>query len=128
MNKDNAKYYLPLVQALSEGKKIEAKSFNGWYPCDELNWLCHHSSYRIKPESKLRPWKPNEVPVGALINLDDRKVINGMYIIVACDNIGIVYSNTAALPSLIKTEYKDIINNTYSLDQGKTWLPCGVIE
>ncbi len=50
MNKNNAKEFLPLVQALSEGKVIQVStSRQGW--CDEEN-LCFDldiKRYRIKP-------------------------------------------------------------------------------
>lgn len=55
MNKENAKDYLPLVQALADRKVIQFKG------CDDGKWMdvdCIHSSsyspsrYRIKPEPR----------------------------------------------------------------------------
>lgn len=52
MNKNNAKDYLPLVQALAEGKVIQyfPDESEGWIDCDEVNFLIYASKFRIKPE------------------------------------------------------------------------------
>lgn len=56
MNKDNARDYLPLVQALAEGKEIQERVYP---PAGEPVWSCvgvtcnftrPPSCYRIKPE------------------------------------------------------------------------------
>ena len=53
MNKDNAKDYLPLVQALAEGKTIEYRdSDDAWIDCESPTFNQHSSRYRIKPEPK----------------------------------------------------------------------------
>lgn len=51
MNKDNAREYLPLVQALAEGKTIQI-SLDGSRWQDTLDASFNHdaSMYRIKPE------------------------------------------------------------------------------
>ncbi|WQZ00927.1 hypothetical protein [Stenotrophomonas phage StenR_269] len=51
MNKDNAKDYLPLVQALADGKVIQWRNHAGsWEDSDELSDLWTPDRYRIKPE------------------------------------------------------------------------------
>lgn len=52
MNKDNAKDYLPLVQALAEGKTIQAKDTydGGWHDLTTPSWGMAASCYRVKPE------------------------------------------------------------------------------
>lgn len=52
MNKDNAKEYLPLVQALANGKVIQIEIGGVWSNCSELNFVGMPSQYRIKPEPK----------------------------------------------------------------------------
>lgn len=53
MNKDNAKDYLPLVQALAEGKVIQVKCVNGWEDVTaELSLCFAPDQYRIKPEPR----------------------------------------------------------------------------
>lgn len=70
MNKYNAKDYLPLVQALADGKTIQAKypvsmdSFD-WRDCKgDIPFHGHASNYRIKPEPR-EIWV-NEYPSGRL--------------------------------------------------------------
>lgn len=53
MNKDTAKDYLPLVQALAEGKTIQYKLEDGeWADVPQPIFNEEVSSYRIKPEPK----------------------------------------------------------------------------
>lgn len=53
MNKDNAKDYLPLVQALAEGKTIQYKlDYDGWSDIACPNFDEEANNYRIKPEPK----------------------------------------------------------------------------
>lgn len=53
MNKDNAKDYLPLVQALAEGKEIEWMNVNDkWQVLLEYSFESDPSKYRIKPEPR----------------------------------------------------------------------------
>lgn len=51
MNKENARDYLPLVQALADGKTIEYRdSDDAWIDCELPTFNQHSSRYRIKPE------------------------------------------------------------------------------
>lgn len=52
MNKDNAKDFLPLVQALADGKTIQFKStrHNYWMDASTPTFVEPASWYRIKPE------------------------------------------------------------------------------
>ena len=51
MKASNAKDYLPLVQALAEGKTIEYRdSDDEWIDCESPTFNQHSSRYRIKPE------------------------------------------------------------------------------
>ena len=58
MNKDNARDYLPLVQALAEGKTIQHCKVSGeassdyWQDCIAPTFGDKASRYRIKPEPK----------------------------------------------------------------------------
>lgn len=54
MNKANAKDYLPLVQALAEGKTIQYRNdSNEWLDCEDPAFHQHTSRYRVKPEPSL---------------------------------------------------------------------------
>ncbi len=53
MNASNAKDYLPLVQALAEGKVIQIKTADGWEDLKGEISLCFGpDQYRIKPEPR----------------------------------------------------------------------------
>ena len=61
ITKENAKIYLPLVKALSEGKRIEYKDYKDeWGVIEKLMFSDDPSRYRIKPEIKYRPFKSKE--------------------------------------------------------------------
>lgn len=53
MTKHNAKDYLPLVQALAEGKTIQS-NYRGthWVDLDDVSFSDPHKCYRIKPEPR----------------------------------------------------------------------------
>lgn len=61
MNRNNAKKLLPIIQAFSEGKVVQInRPLVGWNDSDEPLFNGDSSSYRIKPESKYRPFKNAE--------------------------------------------------------------------
>lgn len=53
MNKDNAKEYLPLVQALADGKTIQFDDDGDWVDVINLNTESYdYDEYRVKPEPR----------------------------------------------------------------------------
>lgn len=54
MNKDNAKDYLPLVQALADGKVIQFNDGSRWRDLGSghISWDYSANCYRIKPEPR----------------------------------------------------------------------------
>ena len=55
MTKEDAHLYLPLVQALADGKILQAKNIDGeWFDLDTIALGGEPEHYRIKPE--LRKW------------------------------------------------------------------------
>lgn len=54
MNKQNAAQYLPLIQALIDGKQIQVKFDNcdAWDSIDDFSFNYSPECYRIKPERK----------------------------------------------------------------------------
>jgi hypothetical protein len=63
MNKDNAHLYLPLVQALAEGKTIEINTNTDEQPCWKEapgpTWCLPPTDYRIRPQP-FQPLPPGE--------------------------------------------------------------------
>ena len=62
MNRQQAKEILPIIEAYAAGKTIQVKSIiDGlWYDCGELSFKLDPQKYRIKPESKYRPFVTDE--------------------------------------------------------------------
>ena len=61
ITKENAKEILPIIKALSEGKKIEYKDYKDeWSVVENLILTDESSRYRIKPETKYRAFKSKE--------------------------------------------------------------------
>ena len=79
---------IAVIQAHKEGKQIEclaALGKNGdmvWTAIDDPSWSFNTSTYRVKAEPKYRPWRLEEVPVGAIvsskINKSIRVIITGV--------------------------------------------------
>ena len=63
MDRNQAKELLPIIKAFSEGKVIESRCIKGdtslWYD-DEDPSFDDDFEYRVKPESKYRPFKDTE--------------------------------------------------------------------
>jgi hypothetical protein len=54
MNKENAHLYLPLVQALADGKTIQHSPYDGrWDDVEILSFCSEPKYYRIKPEPRM---------------------------------------------------------------------------
>ena len=63
MTQEEAKMRAELYSALAEGKIIQLKRPNGTWKdvrIDELSKICNSDNYRIKPESRYRPFKDKE--------------------------------------------------------------------
>jgi hypothetical protein len=72
MNKENAHQYLPLVQALAEGKTIQHNYNDAWQDMlgDSIAFGNVPEHYRIKPE-------PREWRITRWRNVDDTAAIHG---------------------------------------------------
>ena len=57
MTREEAKQLLPIIQAFAEGKEIQQTDGYDWYDLDNPDFMANGSSYRIKPETKYRPFK-----------------------------------------------------------------------
>ena len=71
MNKENAHLYLPLIQALADGKTIEYGIECGqsivWDDMKDVKFIERPENYRIKPEPVTEPLGPEDVPPGSAI-------------------------------------------------------------
>ena len=124
MTREQAVQLWPIIKAFGEGKTIQYAENGNWDNLgDGLYFDDASSNYRIKPEPHLRPWKPEEVPVGSVVR---NKATYNTYLIVGrwvegkdCVMLaGDAFYNC----EIMLSKYE------HSLDHGKTWLPCGVEE
>ena len=64
MTREDAKQLLPIIQAFAEGKGIQSRHIKSgsslWYEVETPNFDNNDFEYRIKPESKYRPFKNAE--------------------------------------------------------------------
>ena len=72
MNRDNAHLYLPLVQALAEGKTIQLVDDGRWSDCGNLEFIYPADQYRIKPEPKTAWYRVAESTLGLMLCDNER--------------------------------------------------------
>lgn len=121
---------ISMVYSHKHGRPVQFKWNNGWNDAGENHQFNFSNyEYRIKPEPKLRPWKPEEVPVGALL-----KYLDVVAVLSFKNELGfgfVSYSTTTkgnadARCWTYGRVYEEFIS--HSTDGGKTWKPCGVEE
>jgi len=123
---------IAVMQAYVNGEKLEillpSMGWDEWRAVGEPHWDWQNIDYRIKPEPKLRPWNPEEVPVGALMKTKSGN--GGRYMIVGLWDFRMKNLIQLGPPSAESGMSAETAMNNwlYSTDQGKTWLPCGVTE
>lgn len=121
---------IEIVQAFKAGKRIEVEGDSGkWRHVDDPSWNFGVCFYRIAPEPpkpKLRPWRPEEVPVGALIYFPGyyRKGVIAGIVWNALNNKTQLFCGFQCVDSdrALKDGWQ------HSTDGGKTWKPCGAEE
>ncbi len=109
--------------AAANGKKIQVSPKDGvaWVDCrSEPAWDWSTCTYRIKPTKTLRPWKPEEVPLGAQTRAIRDRVTR---LLIVGESIGGVWlaGEHAPYPFDGMLERRE-----HSIDGGVTWKPCGV--
>lgn len=114
MNKENAHLYLPLVQALAEGKTIQYGSESIWGDVKDPNFLNPPQYYRVKPEPVMVPLGPEDVPPGSVI----RHVGSEYWSLVIYANREIVKLHDRGI------KYEPLYP-TYEIKRpGEDWKPC----
>ncbi len=125
---------IAVMQASEDGRNIEFKRnrCDEWITCprDSLLWNWTDGTYRIKPEPKLRPWKPEDIKIGSLLRnvpphegndyLAHRMIIGVFGAWVTFAGMGVVEQQT--------TQFLFNNNCQCSSDGGLTWRMCGVEE
>ncbi len=127
MTANETKALLPILLAFAERKTIQYKDsgMRQWVDIDPSQSIhfVEPNCYRIKTTLTYRPWKPEEVPVGAVLRHKTVAPLCRRMILQSNDN-GIIlpYCST-----VYKYSFEEILRDyEHSLNQGHTWLPCGV--
>ena len=102
-----------IMDAFVDGKEVQAQTIIGhWVDVSDPNWNFDDIVWRIKPTATLRPWTADEVPLGAQAR--NREHPKTRWLI----------DRTSS-----EENRKDWCDKyEHSIDGGKTWLPCGVME
>jgi hypothetical protein len=102
--------------AYANGKKIGTRPRRSTEPLLGIlyvpTWNWEQKDYCVIPDPTYRPWTADEVPLGAWIRC--KKTPHDRHL------LGWVSDQTDRELWLDEREY--------SIDGGKTWLPCGVVE
>lgn len=125
MTREHWKNLLPIIEAFANGKEVQFRKNSGdWSDIlpEDSPFNYGPDRYRIKPEPKLRPWREGEIPLGALWRFKGYHTI--VYTPVSVHNHAINFSSG----TYSYTCYDLFRNCEHSLDNGRTWLPCGVME
>lgn len=133
MTKDIAEQWAKLFQGVASGGELQLKLLSGkpgeqWVyrdrPCFDFEPTC----YRIKPATKLRPWKLEEFPLGCWVRLKAPVLTPAFFdpkelLLVTSASVGgvTVGRNSCTFSDMLKLW-------EHSTDGGKTWKPCGVEE
>ena len=113
MNVEETKECIRVMQAFVDGKDLEVLGPVGkWEPVHFPRWGWDDTQYRIKPTATLRPWTADEIPLGVQVRKQSDPTRRWL--------IG----NTGSHDDRLKY----VENHEHSSDNGKTWLPCGVME
>ena len=137
MTREEARKAAEVMLAYADGKEIEFKTNHkdGWSSLSSnnkvlFNWfVCNYRIKSAKSEPKLRPWKPEEVPVGAWIRAKNEATIKYNYFttIIGVTSTDIVMAEET-FEDMFDSFEKALTTSEYSIDKGKTWHPCGVLE
>jgi hypothetical protein len=112
MNIKQTKEAIRIMQAFVDGKELQSMYDGKWASVTTPRWNWDDTLYRIKPTPVLRPWTSHEVPLGAQMR-DVSKQDYRCLIHTSGNN---------------DTRKDWLVGYEHSIDGGKTWLPCGVME
>ena len=126
MTREEAKEWLPLIQAWAEGKSIQYQTDSGsWSDITKDLYTDNHSSkYRVKPEPKYRPFQSQEEcwnemlkhqPLGWIRSIDTQ----------CLRNIGFIGRTTYGIGINNSIMYFDTAFNAYNFADG---TPFGIKE
>ena len=131
MTREEVKELLPIIQAFAEGKAVEyLNDEKGWIECDNPSFWEDPKHYRIKPESKYRPFKSKEECWSEMLKHQLFGWITNkcQYLLIAC----VRQSNIECIPDTGSgVLYSRTLTFAETLEQGYTFAdgtPFGIKE
>ena len=116
MTREDAKQLLPIIQAFSEGKCIQTKTGSGWVNMENMSFSGKPKAYRIKPESKYRPFENAEECWQEMLKHQPFGWLNGdkcFYNIVSVSNIDVSMANVSG--DIVTLDFSDVMeDNTFA--------------
>ena len=113
MTKEQTIQAIKVMQGFVDGKEVQYKLPDSkWPPTDNPAWNWFSNEYRIKPTTVLHPWTADEVPLGAWMR--HKQDLSHRWVV------------TDTGDELWRQAWFE--DSEHSTDNGKTWLPCGVME
>lgn len=129
MTQSEAKDFWPLIKAWAEGATLQTMSDGVWEDTHGgVAFTWHVENYRIKPEPKLRPWKPSEVPCGFIAREKDVSKRDAEWAApISVTGRGVLFAGD--ITGLSQFSFDEMLDHLeHSTDGGKTWKPCGIEE
>ena len=120
MTKENAHLYLPLMQAVAEGKTIEIlvnrKGCEDWEEVVDFSFFCSCAPdcYRIKPEPVTTPLGPEDVPPGSALRLTSG---SEWFLISRASKFGLYFGS-------LWVDYIELQGSWQIKRPGEDWKPC----
>jgi hypothetical protein len=126
MSPEQVDSFLPLLQALRDGKTIQFRSqrTNSWVDKANPFFTLPPEYYRIKPEPSYRPWHLHEVPIGrAVVRAKNSVDSPARWLIVGAFEDVVVLSNG------YRYSLAGLLRETECLLHGAVgWTACGILE
>jgi hypothetical protein len=117
---------IEVMQARQRGDTIERLLIHGtgrWEEAENPIWNWANFDYRIVSAPKLRAWRPEEVPMPCVLR---NKTTGHRYQVLSVVPGGLFTVSGGLIPLY---PFRDLVaSSEHSIDGGKTWLPCGVLE
>lgn len=121
MTPEDATKWLPILRAYADGKEIQGRTDSGsWESARQWSFADPVDNYRVKPRTVLRPWRAEEVPVGALWRYKDSP--DTRCLILGVTQEGYIQDTEGAFSRQTALEKFEWLTND------DNWLPCGVEE
>lgn len=118
MTREQAKARLAVITAFANGATVQIRNgiHPNWTECLNPSFSGDDQEFRIKPTPTIRPWRPEEVPVGEVVR---SKESGGRFLLAGVYKGGDLIIGSNLYPP------KEVLNK-FEMDEDGS--PCGVME